>query len=331
MYYYSLLLINILIILVLLINANNNDCGGIMNNNTHYDNVIDISYYNIKDDHHSSSRGIFERKFESKDSLCDHIEFYYWKEVENNCSNILIQVISDYKSYINDFQYFQNIRLLPRYSRINTTSSLLIAFDIVGNVSSTTIKKGNWWSVYAKLSKECEEIKKKVINVVGRVIDHWNGNYSVYLQLPYSGLYEVDIVLDYHACRGYPNGVRPPNIQGGNTQYIGMLAYREQLRAIPKLFKRSLSTRRGKGKRGQINSLLADVGFFENHLWHPPISSCLPPLALPHNHSNVMFLGDSTNGQIYRCLNLTLEGCDGSVMRNCKDVEYQLKTCKKAL
>jgi hypothetical protein len=314
MYYYSFLLVNILILVL-------------------SDNVIDISNYIIKDNHHSSNKGTFERKFESKDSLCDHIEFYYWKEVENNCSNIPIQDISDYKSYIKDFQYFQNIRLLPRYSRSNTTS-LLIAFDIVGNISSTTLKKGNWWSVYAKLIKEYEENKKKVINVVGRVIDHWNGNYSIYLQLPYSGLYEVDIVLDYHACRGYPTGIKPPDIKGGNTQYIGMLAYREKLRAIPKLFKRSLTTKRREDKRGQqhqINSLLADVGFFENRIWHPPLSSCLPPLALPHNHSNVMFLGDSTSGQIYRCLNLILEGCSTSAKRNCQDVEYLLKTCKKAL
>lgn len=314
-----LLLVNILI-LVLLINANNS---------TKINSVIDISNYIIKD-----SRGSFERKFESKDSLCDHIEFYYWKEVENNCRNISIQRISDYKSYIKDFQYFQNIRLLPGYSRRRNTTSLLIAFDIVSNISSTILKKGNWWSVYAKLSKEYEENRKKVINVVGRVIDHWNGNYSIYLQLPYSGLYEVDIVLDYHACRGYPTGIKPPNIQGGNTQYIGMLAYREKLRAIPNLFKRSLTTKRREYKRGlqhQINSLLADVGFFENRIWHPPVASCLPPLALPHNHSNVMFLGDSTNGQIYRCLNLILEGCSASAKRNCQDVEYLLKTCKKAL
>jgi len=174
-----------------------------------------------------------------------------------------------------------------------TTTSVFIAFDIIANSNTNAVKKGNWYTVYAKNYNKCEQGNKRDVSIVGRTIDHWNGNYSVYLQLPHPGLYEVEIVLDYHACRGFPSGVRPPRAQGGNTQYIGQLAYRARIKAIPKLFKLLSSHPLSKKRDSQlkINTLLADVGYFENRIYTPPKASCIPQLALPQNHSNVVILG----------------------------------------
>jgi hypothetical protein len=107
-----------------------------------------------------------------------------------------------------DYIYPHNLRVLgikrSSYPNVNV-DTIYMAFDIVSVNNKPWF--GNWWTLRIsndafnhqqhRMTKETAGMglellvtnnQSKLIEYVGRVVDHWNGNYSVYFQLPMASL-----------------------------------------------------------------------------------------------------------------------------------------------
>ncbi|GMI41107.1 hypothetical protein TrCOL_g12440 [Triparma columacea] len=137
--------------------------------------------------------------------------------------------------------------------------------------------------------------QQKNIQIAGRVVDNWDGTYSVYFHLPYPGVYEGMVTFDHTACTGY----RLKNEASGN--FLGSKALKFKIHhhveppptASPvKIIENSVNP--------EVLSFLSNTGHYLNVRWLASPVSCSIP-STPPPPKNVGFAGDSTTGQIAKC------------------------------
>ena len=238
-----------------------------------------------------------------------------------------------------NFQYPVNLRLIA----VDANSAYL-TFDIIGNSSSAF---GNWWSVFVTSNSHGHrhkpdgsgiDLEKDIIELAGRVVDHWNGSYSVYFSLPiFEGnetrTFTLDLVLDYLGCIGYPENIHTWRNYYLKGVYHGDLALRLTLSV-----KSALQTYRPESKNSyEIAKYLCDTGYYSGGTWTPSKSvSLCSPIAIPSVDDNIgmqnkilVLIGDSTTGQVARCFHGCQEPCQST--EQCKRVEYTNERCRSSV
>lgn len=183
------------------------------------------------------------------------------------------------KWQLHSFLLVQNARAIQESNR------LLITFDLVGYAAAY----GNSWRVLMHGSN----LSGDKIQVAGRVIDNWDGTYTVYIQLPAPGSYVMDIILEYIACQGYPRGITSVD----QFDYVGSYA-RFGLMWHPMAHLSSTPP------QSPVLSYLADTGYYRNEVWiaSRALRACRPLIPLPIGVNVITLAGDSTMRQLYHCI-----------------------------
>lgn len=235
-------------------------------------------------------------------------ELSYWSKVAEKCTSLdYIKHSSSVKlskeDPTRDFRFPMNVRLLGYSSTATATTAYhtvkdindkeqttlkfaLLSFDILG---PTKFSYGNWWSVWVyntndkKMSNSSSDINKASFSfeAAARVVDHWDGSYTVYLQVPLvhnsensaeseraDVTYTVDVVLDSEACQGFPSSTT--NLQ--HTQYKGYLAMQATITASPQALSDNMSINSGDDVADAVDDVtlfLCDTGYYMNGKWTP--------------------------------------------------------------
>ncbi len=329
----------------------NNEVGAVnnvpSNNNCGYNNLND---------------SIFEL-FQSQADACINLERNFWKNVETFCP-----IISEkYDSFnLDHFQYPMNLRILAY-----NLEMVYLTFDIIGN---STKLYGNWWRTYL-VDKSYQlhvngigfdyEEEENMIEVTGRVIDHWNGTYSVFFGIPIVNLgteiknkkltFTLDMTLDYLACSGYAEPLFPWKKLHGKVSYVGDFAMRLKIDIYINITASSPLCSESSNDKAKllVAQYLCDTGYYNRNIWIPSKSRhhCSEDkirykLETESYHSNelypvlkksvdfdtfkkdklIIFVGDSTTGQIGRCFAFKMDPCGND--QQCNRAKYSLQLCK---
>ena len=301
--------------------------------------------------------------FHSAEIACINLERNFWKNVERYCPTITEQYDHFDKSH---FQYPMNLRVL-----VYNLDMIYVTFNIIGDSPNLY---GNWWRIYL-VDKSYHDHSNGVgfdydrqdnmIELTGRVIDHWNGTYSVFFAMPIVNLvdgvennritYTLDMTLDYLACSGYAEPLFPWKKLHRKVSYQGNFAMRLKLDVYANVTASApCSTTDNYSTQLSLAQYLSDTGYYASNVWIPSKSThqCgednphlklqpdnylpnIPPTTLKssvdYNTSKknmfFLFIGDSTTGQVGRCFGLQKDSCGNQ--EQCRRSEYSIQLCKK--
>lgn len=331
--------------------SRNNEVGTLNNlpsNNCEYNNLND---------------SILEL-FKSPEVACINLERNFWKNVEAFCP----KVNENYDAFSkNHFQYPVNLRVLAY-----NLEMIYLSFDIIGDSPKLY---GNWWRIYL-VDKSYHihnngigfdyDDQDKMIELTGRVVDHWNGTYSVLFGIPVVNLgnkiankkitFTLDMTLDYLACAGYAEPLFPWKKLHGKVSYIGDLAMRLKLDIYVNVTASSPCTMSNMSDtRLSIAQYLCDTGHYNSNIWIPSKSTHHCSEGKPHSelltdsyitntqptpmlkssvdfdkskkNKLILFIGDSTTSQAGRCYFFQMDSCGNS--QQCNRAKYSIQLCKK--
>lgn len=229
--------------------------------------------------HHKHLTPIYGEEIVTLKDLCEQVEFSFWRTAEYHCKLIQNRTALD-MWHFPYFSFFRNVR--TQHLLLDSIPRLLVAFDILGPISSF----GNWWRVIIHGEGDLGSFQ-----VAARIVDHWNGNYTVYFQLPSPGHYKIDILLEYIACQGYPFV-----FSSDSKSFL----YRGNFTSAEIVWKPSdtspdLTT-------DEIFRYLADTGYYINDIWVPAnmTYACVSQSSIAAAPV-LTFSGDSTTAQLYAC------------------------------
>ncbi len=302
--------------------------------------------------------------FHSPENACINLERNFWRNVERYCPNIIEQYDHFNK---NHFQYPMNLRILAY-----NLDMIYVTFDIIGDSPKLY---GNWWRIYL-VDKSYHyhsngvgfdyDKQDNMIELTGRVVDHWNGTYSVFFGIPIINfnshtesnkiMFTLDMTLDYLACSGFAEPLIPWKNLHRKVSYVGDFAMRLKLDVyINNTASSPQCTVDDKSNTRLLTAqYLCDTGYYSSNVWIPSKSTHLcsehktpsklhtgslsasPPILknsvdfdTTKENKLIMFVGDSTTGQVGRCF-LFQKAQKGSCgnEQQCQRLAYSTELCK---
>ena len=114
----------------------------------------------------------------------------------------------------------------------------------------------------------------------------------------------MDILLEYMACQGYPDGFAKHPVEKlyhGSYKRISVKWHVHQ----PTLHKTTSTLRALKATNGlDVFRYLADTGYYRDDIWRPAAMTyaCYPQTKLPLEATSIVFEGDSTINEQFGCV-----------------------------
>ena len=241
----------------------------------------------------------FEDSFQTLEEVCKVVEIDFYKTVVRHCESPTTDILA--ATHLSKCTY------TPIRTLYTTMTSQAFGFTI------ETHKKtgGDNWSLYASSTAASAStpfvdashvVHNARLQTAGRVVDHWNGSYDVFIELPAleNNSWELNLTHDYQACSGYRVNW-PANRQ---SEFLGKLAASFILSTTPDAAS-SIPIAPPPATPSTVSPFLSSLGYWQsNRFVAPPshIGQCsrLPPKDL-RLKKDIMIAGDSTFGQLDRC------------------------------